>query len=162
MNLFAENSDTANGQNNMSKAASSHSQFSKSPLDDNSDGSPGSSLHPLLSDLSNPFGAAGLDINGTFNGPHPSLVLYSSDVNIPSGHPAEIVTIAGSGAGSSSGGATTTLGSTLVKSASGTGLSFNLTWDSSVSTAPAGFTTVIQNVAQYYANHFSDPVTGES
>jgi len=39
------------------------------------------------------------------------------------------------------------------------GLVFNITYDSSVSSAPAGFTTAIAAVVNYYTSVFYDPVT---
>src|SRR5438270_5953344 len=39
------------------------------------------------------------------------------------------------------------------------GLAFNLAFDSSVSSAPAGFTTAVENVAQWYANELHSTAT---
>src|SRR4051812_15253953 len=39
------------------------------------------------------------------------------------------------------------------------GLTFNLTLDSSVSSAPAGFVSAIEGVAQFFANQLKDPIT---
>lgn len=107
------------------------------------------------------FDATFSNFNDPFKGPHPSLVLYSSDLDagdLRHGHLPEVITEAGSGS-HSSGGSTLTSGSTLVTGTSGTGLAINVTWDSSVSAAPTGFTNVVLKVAQYFVDHFSDPAT---
>src|SRR5438874_5511277 len=39
------------------------------------------------------------------------------------------------------------------------GLVFNITYDSSVNSAPAGFTAAVSYVANYYSSMFSDPIT---
>ncbi|MDA8094118.1 MAG: NF038122 family metalloprotease [Betaproteobacteria bacterium] len=38
-------------------------------------------------------------------------------------------------------------------------LNFNLSYDPSVSSAPAGFVPAFQSATQFYATHFSDPIT---
>jgi hypothetical protein len=48
-------------------------------------------------------------------------------------------------------------GTTVQMGAAG-GLVFNITWDSSVNNAPAGFTSAIAAVVNYYTSVFSDPV----
>ena len=129
--------------------------------------SPGSHASPLLDDeigdssglnsdvfsldAPNAFGQAVSNYNNTFNAAGSSLVLYSSDVNISPGHAPEVFMAAGGPPGSSSGGATTTSGSTLVSSS--TGMSINITWDSSVSSAPLEFKNVVLQVAQYFVNY---------
>src|SRR5207249_4484390 len=39
------------------------------------------------------------------------------------------------------------------------GLVFNITYDGSVSSAPAGFTSAITDVVNYYESVFNDPIT---
>ena len=43
--------------------------------------------------------------------------------------------------------------------AAGAGLIIDINWDSSVSSAPAGFATAVNQVVSYYESHFSNPVT---
>ena len=40
-----------------------------------------------------------------------------------------------------------------------TGLTINIIWDASVANAPAGFQSVVQQVAQFYESQFSNPIT---
>jgi hypothetical protein len=40
-----------------------------------------------------------------------------------------------------------------------TGLSIHVSFDASVSSAPSGFTDVVNQVVQYFESHFSDPIT---
>ena len=89
----------------------------------------------------------------------PTYVVYSSDVDLPPAHAPEIVMAAGPGGGAPGGGTTTSGSSTLVTNGTGTGLSINVVWDSSVSSAPTGFTAGILQVAQYFVSHFTDHVT---
>jgi len=63
----------------------------------------------------------------------------------------------GGGAGGSSGSGTVGL-STVQVGTSG-GLVFNISFDSSVVSAPAGFTAAINYVAQLFASSFSNPIT---
>jgi hypothetical protein len=51
------------------------------------------------------------------------------------------------------------LAGTTVQMGAAGGLVFNVTYDSSVSSAPAGFTTAIAAVVNYYTSVFNDPVT---
>jgi hypothetical protein len=67
--------------------------------------------------------------------------------------------VAGSGGGFFGTATTTTSSSTLVTNRSGTGLSINVIWDSSISSAPTGFTADVLQVAQYFVSHFTDNVT---
>ena len=39
------------------------------------------------------------------------------------------------------------------------GLTINVTYDSSVNSAPAAFKTVVDQVVQFYENAFNDPIT---
>jgi hypothetical protein len=88
----------------------------------------------------------------------PTYVLYSSDLDLPPAHmPHLVMTAGGDGGGGAVGGASTTMSPTLVTN--GSGLSINLVWDSSVSLAPPEFTADVLQVAQYYVDHFTDPVT---
>jgi hypothetical protein len=48
---------------------------------------------------------------------------------------------------------------TMVQMGADGGLVFNITYDSSVSTAPAGFTTAIAAIVNYYTSVFNDPIT---
>ncbi len=61
--------------------------------------------------------------------------------------------------GHGSPGGTTTSSGTTTTTSSTSGLTINITWDSSVSSAPSGFTTAVQNAAKYLETQFSDPVT---
>jgi Ca2+-binding RTX toxin-like protein len=88
----------------------------------------------------------------------PTYALYSSDLDLPHAHvPHLLMTAGGPGGGGVVGGASTTMSPTLVTN--GSGLSINLVWDSSVGSAPTGFTADVLQVAQYYVDHFTDPVT---
>jgi Ca2+-binding RTX toxin-like protein len=91
----------------------------------------------------------------------PTIVFYSSDLNLPPAHTPEVVMAAGAGGGhpGGGGGTTTAPSPTLVNNGSGTGLAINLVWDSSVTSAPSAFTAGVVNVAQYFVSHFSDNVT---
>ena len=51
------------------------------------------------------------------------------------------------------------LAGTTVQMGAAGGLVFNITYDSSVSSAPAGFTTAITDVVNYYKSVFHDPIT---
>ena len=55
--------------------------------------------------------------------------------------------------------ASASLAGTTVQTGAAGGLVFNITYDSSVSSAPAGFTAAIADVVNYYTSVFSDPVT---
>jgi RTX calcium-binding nonapeptide repeat (4 copies)/Bacterial Ig-like domain len=89
----------------------------------------------------------------------PGYVAYSSDVDLPPAHVPFVAMAAGSGGGIPGTATTTTSSSTLVTNGSGTGLSINVNWDSSVSSAPTGFTADVLQVAQYFVSHFTDNVT---
>src|SRR6185295_14174772 len=90
----------------------------------------------------------------------PTIVVYSSDLNLPPAHAPHIVMAAGGGGGPpGGGGTTTTMSPTLVNNGSGTGLAINVGWDSSVGSAPSAFTAGVVNVAQYFVSHFADNVT---
>ena len=52
-----------------------------------------------------------------------------------------------------------TTGGTAVQIGNASGLLFNITYDTSVNSAPAGFTAAIAYVASYYSSVFNDPVT---
>jgi Ca2+-binding RTX toxin-like protein len=89
--------------------------------------------------------------------PQPSTVLYSSDLDPHSLH---AIMASGGHSGSSIGSAATVTSNTLVTSISGGGLSININWDSSVGSAPSpDFKNVVLEVAQYFVDHFTDPVT---
>jgi Ca2+-binding RTX toxin-like protein len=129
-------------------------------LEDELGGASGLNFSNFTLDPPNAFGLSVSDYSHTFNssnsnGSNSNLALYSSDVNVPPGHAPEVVMAAGGPPGSSGGG-TTTSGSTLVSSS---GLSINITWDSSVSSAPLEFKNVVLSVAQYFVDHFTDHVT---
>ncbi len=89
----------------------------------------------------------------------PGYVVYSSDVDLAPAHVPFVAMAAGSGGGTSGTATTTTSSSTLVTNGSGTGLSINVIWDSSVGSAPTGFTADVLQVAQYFVSHFTDNVT---
>ncbi|HXJ02794.1 MAG TPA: NF038122 family metalloprotease [Micropepsaceae bacterium] len=80
----------------------------------------------------------------------PNTVLIDGDGNI-------VQSAGGGGHGSGSGGTTTS--STTVTGGAGTGLIINVTYDSSVGSAPAGFTNEVAQVVQFFESHFADPVT---
>ena len=89
----------------------------------------------------------------------PLYVLYSSDLKLPAAHAPEVAMLAGGGGGPPGGGATSTSSSELVTNGSGTGLSINITWDSSVGSAPSDFKAGVLQAAQYFVSHFSDSIT---
>lgn len=89
----------------------------------------------------------------------PTIVVYSSDLNLPPAHVPQVVMAAGGGGGHPGGGGTTSAPSPTLVNGSGTGLAINLVWDSSVTSAPSAFTAGVVNVAQYFVSHFSDNVT---
>lgn len=100
--------------------------------------------NPLLDHLAG-FGSGGGDAWSTPGGGTGQTVLYSPD------EPASAL------AGSGSGGASA-LGVTTVSNAS-TPFIINITWDSSVASAPAGFTAGVTSAVQYLESLFSDAVT---
>jgi hypothetical protein len=51
------------------------------------------------------------------------------------------------------------LAGTTVQMGAAGGLVFNITYDASVSSAPAGFTSAISDVVNYYESVFNDPIT---
>src|SRR6266851_7446289 len=57
------------------------------------------------------------------------------------------------------GGTTGGTGSTFTTTTPSSGFVINVNYDSSVANAPAGFTTVVGQVVQYFESHFFDPVT---
>src|SRR5690242_12035820 len=61
----------------------------------------------------------------------------------------------------STSGATSTSGGSAVLSpgTSASGLIINVNYDSSASSAPAGFTSVVSSVVQWFESHFNDPIT---
>ena len=69
-----------------------------------------------------------------------------------------LMTTAATGDVMSAGSPTLSAGTTVQVGSPG-GLQFNITYDSSVSSAPSGFTQAIAYVANYYASVFSDPIT---
>src|SRR5215472_2196796 len=102
---------------------------------------------------------------------------FSADRNLGSNFGSERATTAGEPPQprSTAGGiaSTATVGADGVRSADGSnllagstvqignsgGLVFNITYNSSVSNAPAGFTAAIADVAKFYESVFGDPVT---
>jgi hypothetical protein len=50
-------------------------------------------------------------------------------------------------------------GSTTLNGGASSGLIINVTYDTSVSSAPAGFTADVTSVVQYFESHFNNPVT---
>jgi len=64
----------------------------------------------------------------------------------------------GGGGGGGGGGSTTPAAYTTN---SGTGVDIHVTYDSSVSNAPTGFTSVVQKVADFFASSFQDPISGQ-
>jgi hypothetical protein len=89
------------------------------------------------------------------------LAVYSGNGNsipIVEVSPAPVVSEAGSSSGTAGTGATTG-GTALVASAASAGLIINVSFDASVASAPAGFTTVVNAVVNYLQSQFSDPIT---
>ena len=50
-------------------------------------------------------------------------------------------------------------GTVTISGPSGNGMTFVITWDSSVASAPAGFTADVEEAFQFYADTFSNPLT---
>ena len=50
-------------------------------------------------------------------------------------------------------------GTTVISGPPGDGMTFDITWDPSVASAPAGFKTDVEEVFQFYADTFVDPTT---
>ena len=50
-------------------------------------------------------------------------------------------------------------GTAVVTGPGGQGMTFDITWDSSVASAPAGFEAGVEAAFQFYATTFSDPIT---
>jgi hypothetical protein len=73
-------------------------------------------------------------------------------------NPAIILAPATATGGDMTSGSASLAGTTVQMGAAG-GLVFNITYDSSVSNAPAGFTSAITDVVNYYESVFNDPVT---
>jgi hypothetical protein len=73
-------------------------------------------------------------------------------------NPAIILAPATATGGDMTSGSASLAGTTVQMGAAG-GLIFNITYDSSVSNAPAGFTSAITDVVNYYEIVFNDPIT---
>jgi hypothetical protein len=73
-------------------------------------------------------------------------------------NPASILAPATATGGDMTSGSASLAGTTVQMGAAG-GLVFNITYDSSVSNAPAGFTSAIADVVNYYESVFNDPIT---
>src|SRR5205814_9344228 len=73
-------------------------------------------------------------------------------------NPASILAPATAAGGDVNGGSASLAGTTVQMGVAG-GLVFNITYDSSVSSAPAGFTSAIADVVNYYESVFNDPIT---
>jgi VCBS repeat-containing protein len=67
--------------------------------------------------------------------------------------------IGDTGAGTSGGGGSSGGGATSHNTAGGSGLVIDVVYDSSVNSAPAGFTAAVAAVVSYYESVFTDPVT---
>ena len=78
------------------------------------------------------------------------VLAWAGDLGTFIGAPGE------SGAGAAGPG---TGGVTTEGAAGASGLVIDVVWDSSVSHAPVGFTTAVDQVVSYYESHFSNPVT---
>jgi Ca2+-binding RTX toxin-like protein len=150
----------------MSKTISNHSLLSgahnPSSISGNADsedelsGASGMNFGSATFDTPSALDRSIFENHNSFNSAGPNLVLYSSDVNISHGHAPEVMMAAGGPPGTSGGGTATTSGTDLVSSS---GLSINITWDSSVSSAPTEFKNVVLQVANYFVNHFTDHIT---
>jgi hypothetical protein len=106
----------------------------------------------------------GAAIAGAETNPLASAPVESTDLPLPGGDP--VATAATTTAQAASGSAqlgTSVAGLAVTAAvAVGTGASpfvINVTYDSSVASAPAGFTAVINSVVQYLESLFNDPVT---
>ena len=64
-----------------------------------------------------------------------------------------------SNSGSSGGGTSSGTGSSLTTNTASSGLVINVTFDSSVGSAPAGFMTQVNAAVQYLESQFNDPIT---
>jgi VCBS repeat-containing protein len=84
--------------------------------------------------------------------------IFTDSAPAPAG-PIPTVIIESSGRGGSPGGSGGTTGTTSVANHASGGLVINVVYDSSVSSAPAGFTSDVQTVVNYFESHFSNPVT---
>jgi len=73
-------------------------------------------------------------------------------------NPSIILAPATATGGDMTSGSASLAGTTVQMGAAG-GLVFNITYDSSVSNAPAGFTSAITDVVNYYESVFNDPIT---
>ena len=73
-------------------------------------------------------------------------------------NPASILAPVTAAGGDVTGGSASLAGTTVQMGVAG-GLVFNITYDSSVSSAPAGFTSAIGDVVNYYESVFNDPIT---
>lgn len=92
-----------------------------------------------------------IDVAALLGSPAHSVNSLNSQVlGSGSGNPAH-----GSG---NSGGSTTTTGTTTATTATLSSLTINVTWDSSVASAPSGFTTAVMTAVRYLERRFSDPV----
>jgi len=125
---------------------------------DNGDGS-NLGLDLISPDPQSSFSHDVFESGGRFNGAGPAEVLYSSDISNPVVHGAPHIFSEAAGSGSSHSGAGSSGGAAAVTGAASSGLIINVSYDSSVASAPAGFTTVIGQVVQYFESHFNDPVT---
>ena len=56
-------------------------------------------------------------------------------------------------------GSTQNDGTTVISGPNGSGLTFDITWDSSVASAPAKFKTDVEEAFQFYADEFDNPIT---
>ena len=81
------------------------------------------------------------------------ILAFTGDLGSGVGELAPVSSSTGSGTGSS--------GSGTVDQTSGAsaGLVIDIDWDSSVSNAPAGFVTAVDQVVSYYESQFSNPIT---
>ena len=120
---------------------------------------PGSALGPqfgfLADGLFNPFDLQGAPpvfarppaaTPAALTSPATQTLLYSPDASKTHG---------GGGSSTTGSGTTTTTTTTTTSS----GFTININWDSSVSSAPSGFTTAVTAAAQYLESLFSDPIT---
>jgi hypothetical protein len=89
----------------------------------------------------------------------PSGHSFDSPHTDPIGLPEVFSDARGHGGGGSGGGGSTT--PTAYTTNSGTGVDIHVTYDSSVGSAPAGFTSVVQKVADFFASSFIDPISGQ-
>src|SRR6476469_8085948 len=91
-----------------------------------------------------------------------NTVLFDNDLNDADQRDQADLWLAASATkpGGTQGSGTTATSATLTTvTTAASSLKVNITWDSSVGSAPSGFTAGVMAAVQYLESHFSDPVT---